>query len=144
MPQGLYFEVNTTGRDPSGWSVIGWLYRDVYYNSTESFRAAWEAGELEKSTLNLEGPWIGSDYRGPTTKVGENSTMWASEKAPPVMVPPSGEDGIRYKVDVDNKYVEWSELQLFIGVFSTFSSSSNHSGLFLLCGFPPRLWREAL
>lgn len=72
MPQGLYFEINTTGRDPSQWAVIGWLYRDVYYNSTEAFRAAWEAGELEKSKLNLEGPWIGSDYRGPTTKVGAN------------------------------------------------------------------------
>ncbi|KAJ3749653.1 copper amine oxidase [Lentinula detonsa] len=114
MPQGLYFEVNTTGRDPLGWSVIGWLYRDVYYNSTESFRAAWEAGELEKSALNLEGPWIGTDYRGPTTSVGANSTMWGSEKAPPVMVPPSGEDGIRYKVDVENKYVEWMDFSFYI------------------------------
>lgn len=37
--------------------------------------------------------------------------MWASEKAPPVMVPP--EDGIRYKVDIDNRYVEWSESLVF-------------------------------
>ncbi|KAI0030480.1 copper amine oxidase [Vararia minispora EC-137] len=114
LPQGLYFELNTTGRDPSGWAVLGWLYADTYYNSTNAFRAAWEAGELPKLESNVEGDWIGTDYMGPNTDVGANSTMWASEKPPPVQVPPGGEDGIRYKVDVENKYVEWMDFTFYI------------------------------
>lgn len=26
LPQGLYFKLNITGRDPSGWNVLGWYY----------------------------------------------------------------------------------------------------------------------
>jgi primary-amine oxidase len=108
LSQGLYFEVNTTGRDAAQWSVIGWLWANEYYNSTDAFRAAWEAGELPKLDSNAEGDWIGTDYMGPGTEGGANSTMWGSEKAPPVQVPPGNEHGMRYKVDVENKYVEWS------------------------------------
>ena len=108
LPQGIFFEANVTGRDPSQWAVLGWLYANTYYNSTAEFRKAWEAGELPKLEANLEGDWIGTDYMGPKTEVGENSTMWASEKAPPLSVPVGGADGLRYKVDVDSKFVEWS------------------------------------
>ncbi len=131
MPQGLYFEVNTTGRDPSQWSALGWLWRDVYYNSTESFRNAWEAGELEKDVLNLEGDWIGSDYRGPRTKVGENSVMWGSEKTPPIIGLPEGEEGVRYKVDIENKYVEWSALFYVLSPLNV-HIALRYSGLFIL------------
>lgn len=31
LPQGLYFKLNITGRDPKGWSTLGW-----YYGKTES------------------------------------------------------------------------------------------------------------
>ena len=112
LPQGIFFEANVTGRDPSNWAVNGWLYADKYYNSTAAFRAAWEAGELPKLEANTEGSWIGTDYMGPDTKVGAGSTMWASEKAPPLSVPVGDADGLRYKVDVEEKYVEWSELSL--------------------------------
>ena len=118
LPQGLFFETNVTGRDPSTWTVNGWLYANTYYNSTEAFRAAWEAGELPKLEANTEGSWIGTDYMGPETEVGENSTMWSSEKAPPVAVPVGGADGLRYKVDVEEKYVEWSKFSSFRASFS--------------------------
>lgn len=51
--------------------------------------------------INVEGDWIGSDWTG--------EEMPFDEKAPPVMVQPGGEKGLRYKVDVEEQYVEWSE-----------------------------------
>jgi primary-amine oxidase len=108
LPQGLFFELNTTGRDPAAWSVLGWLWANTYYETTDQFRAAWKAGHLPRLEHNAEGAWIGTDYAGPQTDVGKDSKMWASEKAPPVMVPPGNSDGLRYKVDVENQYVEWS------------------------------------
>ena len=112
LPQGLYFEVNTTGRDPAQWSTLGWLYAGVYYNSSEEFKAAWEAGELPKLERNTEGAWVGTDYAGPETQGGKRSRMWASEGPPPVSVLPGDENGIRYKVDAKNQYVEWSKSDL--------------------------------
>ena len=110
LPQGLYFECNTTGRDPSVWQVLGWLYNEVYYNSTDSFRQAWEAGELEKTERNFEGSWIGTDYVG-----SEKGTLMdeMSKKPPPVSVLPS-EDSLRYKLDVENQYVEWMDFTFYI------------------------------
>ncbi|KAH9915164.1 copper amine oxidase [Epithele typhae] len=115
LPQGIFLETNVSGRDPSLWSALGWFYANTYYNSTESFRAAWEAGELPKLESNLEGDWIGSDYMGPKTEGGENSTMWGSERAPPLQVPVGGAEGLRYKVDIDEKYVEWMDFSFYLG-----------------------------
>lgn len=103
-----------TGRDPSQWFVIGWLWANTYYNSTETFRAAWEAGELPKLEANLQGSWIGTDYQGPDTPLGANSSMWRDEVPPPVSVLVGGEEGIRYKVDVEDQYVEWSTCILLV------------------------------
>ncbi|KZV72277.1 copper amine oxidase [Peniophora sp. CONT] len=120
LPQGLFFEMNSTGRDPSQWSVIGWLWANTYYNSTEAFRAAWEAGELPKLEANLQGSWIGTDYQGPDTPLGANSSMFRDKVPPPVTVPVGGEEGLRYKVDVEDQYVEWMDFSFYV----TFSRDS--------------------
>lgn len=100
MPEGIFFAIDQTGRDPAGWSVIGWFYDNIYYNSTEAFRDAWNAGQLSKNAINIEGDWIGSDWSG--------EKMELDELPPPVMVQPGGAKGLRYKVDVEEQYVEWS------------------------------------
>lgn len=95
-------KTDITGRDPSKWSLVGWLYGGVYYTSTADFRAAWVKG-LSKGARNEEGDWIGSDQTGTAPKL--------DKKAPPLQVQPDGE---RFTVDEDNKYVEWSaSLRLF-------------------------------
>lgn len=104
LPEGIYFQVDQTGRDPTDWAVLGWFYDNIYYNSTQAFRDAWEAGELSRNKINKEGDWIGSDWTG--------EKMEFDEKAPPVMVQPGGDKGLRYKVDVEEQYVEWSEFAL--------------------------------
>lgn len=40
LPLGLFFKSDVTGRDPSEWKPEGWLYNDIYYLTTEAFRAA--------------------------------------------------------------------------------------------------------
>ncbi|KAL8276662.1 hypothetical protein RQP46_010930 [Phenoliferia psychrophenolica] len=64
LPQGIYFKIDQTGRDPSKWFLVGWLYRDIYYTSTEAFREAWKAPDFVKAARNVQGDWIGSDRVG--------------------------------------------------------------------------------
>ncbi|EIM84675.1 copper amine oxidase [Stereum hirsutum FP-91666 SS1] len=106
MPEGIYFQVDQTGRDPADWAVLGWFYDNIYYNSTQAFRDAWEAGELSRNVINKQGDWIGSDWTG--------EKMEFDEKAPPVMVQPGGDEGLRYKVDVEEQYVEWMDFSFYI------------------------------
>lgn len=61
LPQGLYFKIDTTGRDPKTWVVLQWFYNNVLYNSTEAFRAAWMAPGFITTPLNLDGNWTHID-----------------------------------------------------------------------------------
>lgn len=101
--QGLFFKWDGTGRDPSGWGVIGWLYNDVYYPSTEEFRAAWEAGKIEKATPNMGGDWVTTDKTGPDLPF---DTL-----PPPVQIQPAGQ---RFAVDEEQKYIEWGDFSFYI------------------------------
>ncbi|KAJ7320783.1 putative copper amine oxidase [Mycena albidolilacea] len=103
LPQGLFFKTDITGRDSSKWKVLGWLYGDIFYSTTEEFRKAWSSPGFVKYDLNLPGTWIGSDQTGDRFP-GDNI-------APPLAVQP---DGQRFSVDEKQKYVEWMDFSFYI------------------------------
>ncbi|KAK6992126.1 amine oxidase [Favolaschia claudopus] len=103
LPQGLFFKSDITGRDPSKWKVLGWLYGDIFYSTTEEFRQAWKSPGFVKYQLNLPGEWIGSDQTG--------QHFLADTIAPPVAVQPNGQ---RFSVDEKQKYVEWMDFSFYI------------------------------
>lgn len=61
LSQGLYFKIDTTGRDPEEWKVLHWFYNNVLYNSTEAFRAAWMTPGFIITPPNLDGDWTHID-----------------------------------------------------------------------------------
>ncbi|KAI0123803.1 membrane copper amine oxidase [Xylariales sp. AK1849] len=104
LPLGLYFKSDVTGRDPSQWSLKGWLYNNVFYETTEAFRAAYWSGALEKLGVNTEGSWAQTDPQGPGLPYDSN--------CPPTTIAPSGS---RFAVDYERKYVEWMDFSFYIG-----------------------------
>ncbi|KAJ7769348.1 copper amine oxidase [Mycena metata] len=103
LPQGLFFKSDITGRDSSKWRLLGWLYGDIFYSTTEEFRKAWKSPGFLKYELNLPGEWIGSDQTG--------NPFPADDVAPPVAVQPNGQ---RFAVDETQKYVEWMDFSFYI------------------------------
>lgn len=104
MPMGLYFMSDVTGRDASKWSLEGWYYNGIFYETTDDFRTAYWGGEVEKLKGNWDGPWAHTDQQGPIAPLDENS--------PPVALAPQGP---RYSVDAQSKYVEWMNWSFYIG-----------------------------
>lgn len=98
LPMGLYLKADITGRDPSKWSVEGWYYDGVFYESTKAFRKAFFSPGFEKFGPNLDGSWARTDQQG--------EIMPYDELDPPLPVAPQG---ARYGVDIEEKYVEWSK-----------------------------------
>ncbi|KAJ5139695.1 membrane copper amine oxidase, partial [Penicillium atrosanguineum] len=103
LPLGLYVRSDVTGRDPSKWNLLGWLYNDVFYSTTEEFRQAFYKPGFEKLGLNTEGKWAQTDQQG--------KVLPYDRSYPPVSVAPSGS---RFAVDVAQKYVEWMDFSFFI------------------------------
>ncbi|KAF7334468.1 Amine oxidase [Mycena venus] len=103
LPQGLFFKSDITGRDPSKWKVLGWLYGDIFYSTTEEFRKAWRSPHFVKYKLNLPGDWIGTDQTG--------EPFPGDDIAPPVAVQPNGQ---RFSVDEEQRYVEWMDFSFYI------------------------------
>jgi len=104
LPLGLYVHSDVTGRDPTKWKVLGWLYNNVFYPTTDSFRNAFYSSGFEKLKANIDGVWAHTDQRG---KVLPHDRSY-----PPVSVAPSGS---RFAVDVKQKYVEWMDFTFYIG-----------------------------
>ncbi|GAA6019560.1 hypothetical protein JCM10207_003744 [Rhodosporidiobolus poonsookiae] len=104
LPQGLYMRWDITGRDPSKWGLTGWLHADVFYGSTSEFRAAWEAGKVEKTTRNdgMNSTWIGSDKAGPDLPY--------DDRPPPQMIAPGGQ---RFAIDDEQQYASWGDFTFY-------------------------------
>ncbi|KAJ7835553.1 hypothetical protein B0H14DRAFT_2590189 [Mycena olivaceomarginata] len=85
LPQGLFFKSDITGRDSSKWKVLGWVYGEIFYPTTEKFREAWNSPDFVKYELNLLGSWIGSDRL--YGKVGD--FLPGDNIAPPLAIQPS-------------------------------------------------------
>ncbi|KAJ0417471.1 copper amine oxidase [Aspergillus carlsbadensis] len=104
LPLGLYFKSDVTGRDPSQWQVLGWLYNDIFYETTEEFREAYWSPDFVKLGANVDGPWA---------RVGQQGAVLPKDrKQPPLAVAP---DGARYSVDTERKYVSWMDFSFYIG-----------------------------
>ncbi|BGP20022.1 hypothetical protein JCM10213_000596 [Rhodosporidiobolus nylandii] len=104
LPQGIYLGAQITGRDPSKWSVIGWLRGGVYYNTTAAFRHAFENGELKNYTRNVqtEDRWDGTDKDGPDLPY--------DNRVPPFQIAPGGQ---RFAIDEKEGYVTWMDFSFF-------------------------------
>lgn len=103
LPLGLYFKANVTGRDPSKWSLDGWLYNDIFYPTTEDFRAAYFSPGFEKLPANVDGSWAWSDQQGDSPPLDTD--------APPTSLAPSGS---RYFTDAEQQYVKWMDFEFYI------------------------------
>lgn len=93
-----------TGRDPSKWKLEGWLYNDIFYPTTDAFKAAYYAPGFVKLKPNVEGVWATSDQQGPVLPLDTAS--------PPESVAPAGS---RYFVDHQQKYVKWMDFTFYMG-----------------------------
>lgn len=98
LPLGLYFKLDITGRNPELWSVLGWYYNGIFYDSTEAFRAAWSSPDFEKLGLNIDNPRSHTDWTGEILEFDENPGPVTIKPGPP-----------RYKVDTKEQYVQWSK-----------------------------------
>ncbi|EGO55253.1 hypothetical protein NEUTE1DRAFT_85409 [Neurospora tetrasperma FGSC 2508] len=104
LPLGLYFVSDITGRDPSKWSLEGWLYNGTFYATTEEFREAYWSSCFKKNGPNVPGAWSATDHNGDVPPLDYNH--------PPTIVAPAG---ARYGVDHEQKYVEWMDFSFYIG-----------------------------
>lgn len=104
LPLGLYFKSDVTGRDPSQWKLEGWLYNNVFYETTEEFRTAYWDGSITKLGANVEGTWAETDPVG--------ASMPYDTSYPPTAIAPAGS---RFGVDYERKYVEWMDFSFYIG-----------------------------
>jgi primary-amine oxidase len=104
MQMGLFFLSDVTGRDPSKWTVEGWYYNGIFYETTEKFRTAYWSGKVEKLQGNIDGEWAHTDQRGPI--------LPHDTKTPPVATAPQG---ARFSIDTENKYVEWMGWSFYLG-----------------------------
>ncbi|KAK6910889.1 hypothetical protein I203_104924 [Kwoniella mangroviensis CBS 8507] len=103
LPQGLYMQFDITGRDKSQWKFLGVLYGDEYYTSIDDFRSAWQSSDFKKYTPNMGGKWIETD------KTGKELPL--DTEVPPMGVQPGGQ---RFKVDEENKFVEWMDFTFYL------------------------------
>ncbi|KAI9729144.1 MAG: hypothetical protein M1834_007051 [Cirrosporium novae-zelandiae] len=104
LPLGLYFKSDVTGRDPSKWKLEGWLYNDIFYNTTREFREAYYFKGFEKLPANTEGKWGSTDQQG--------SIPPLDQLYPPTMIAPAGS---RYSVDKEEKYIKWMDFEFYLG-----------------------------
>ncbi|KAJ5663299.1 hypothetical protein N7507_004030 [Penicillium longicatenatum] len=103
LPLGLYVHSDVTGRDSSKWKILGWLYNNIFYATTDEFRKAFYSPGFERLGQNNDGKWAQSDQRG--------KELPHDRSYPPVSVSPSGS---RFGVDFDQNYVEWMDFSFYI------------------------------
>lgn len=102
LPLGLYFKANVTGRDPTNWTLDGWLYNDIFYSTTEEFKAAYWSPGFVKLPANIDGAWAWTDQQGDIPILDSNY--------PPTGVAPSGS---RYFADAEQNYVKWMDFEFY-------------------------------
>jgi primary-amine oxidase len=103
LPLGLYFKTNVTGRDPTKWTHEGWLYNDIFYPTTEAFRAAYWKPGFEKLPANIDGSWGWTDQEGAPPPLDTDFT--------PMSIAPSGS---RYFADAEQQYVKWMDFEFYV------------------------------
>ena len=104
LPLGLYYKVTIDyyGSDPDSWTFGGWLYNNIYYATTEDFRAAYAKPGFVKNPPNIDGTWTHTDQKGPILPL--------DDEAPPMPVAKTA----RFSVDFRQQYVEWMGFSFYI------------------------------
>ncbi|KAF8541996.1 putative membrane copper amine oxidase [Trichophaea hybrida] len=103
LPLGLYLKLDVTGYNATAWRVVGVVYNDVFYATTEKFRAAVASPGFVKTGGNEDGDWAHTDRSG--------RVLPGDESYPAQSVSPAGQ---RWRVDVKEKYVSWLGWTFFI------------------------------
>lgn len=104
LPLGLCFKADLTGRDPAQWQLEGWLYNNIYYDTTDDFRLAFNSPDFVRLGANVDGPWTSTGQQGPV--------MPLDTLPPPA---PLALGGSRYSLDREQKYVTWMDFSFYIG-----------------------------
>ncbi|KAA8650469.1 hypothetical protein EYZ11_000831 [Aspergillus tanneri] len=104
LPLGLYLKSDVTGRDPTQWRVLGWLYNDIFYETTEAFRAAYFTPGFVKLGANVDGDWALTHPQGPP--------LPRDDREPPAAVVPGGS---RFGVDHKRQYISWMDFSFYVG-----------------------------
>jgi primary-amine oxidase len=96
-PSDLYVSFDISGTDPSLYFMRMIVYNLQVYNSTEEFRAAWQNPDFVKSPApSPDGAFLKKDRKGPIRDLEQRFAPTSLEL-----------DGKRYKVDHENRYVEY-------------------------------------
>jgi primary-amine oxidase len=103
LAQGMFCRFEITGRDSEKWNIHEWYYDGVLYNSTQSFRTAWTAGDVRKLPANRDGSWTAAE---PNAK-----GVPGRDQVAPVMIQPGGP---RYKLDEKERHVSWLGWSFYI------------------------------
>lgn len=104
LPQGLYFKIDTTGRDPKEWKVLHWFYNKVLYNSTEEFRAAWATPGFAVIPPNLDGEW---------TQIGTKASYKEQPKDSAASKGPGWIDQT-FQLDKQQRFVSWKRFEFYV------------------------------
>lgn len=103
LPLGLYFLSNMTGRDSSKWTLNGWLYNGIFYETTKAFRKAYYSKGFQKNGANVDGTWARTDKNGPALAL--------DSRYPASLVAPAGN---RFFVQRQQKFVRWQDFEFYI------------------------------
>lgn len=98
IPLGLYMRTDITGRDPSKWSVTGWVYNNIFYSSLDDLRNATKSSDFKIMGGTADEQWTRTEKQG--------DPLPLDEQPPPVSVQLSQP---RFTVDETENYVTWSK-----------------------------------
>ncbi|TVY73173.1 Membrane primary amine oxidase [Lachnellula suecica] len=99
---GMWMKFDITGRDFSKWTSLGVFYNNIFYESTDELRAAWEKPGFVNLTKATDGEFAATDRQGDELPY---------ETLPP---PASVETSKRYAIDKGNKYVTWMDFAFYM------------------------------
>ncbi|KAJ9138446.1 Amine oxidase [Pleurostoma richardsiae] len=106
LPIDFYVMIDWTGTDTSLWSVKGFVTKERFFPSAKELRAAFEAGELEQDFQQRKDyDWALVKYQ---PELGERPL---ESRAAPQSTEIGGK---RYKVDDEEKYVEYMGWSFYI------------------------------
>lgn len=110
-PLDFYTILDVPGTDPSHYSLRGFVTNSKFFPTVADLRAAFEAGELaQEFDQTTDTDWAIVDYK-PELGVRELESQFA---------PSSLElGGKRYKVDLENRYVEYMGWSFYLSYTRT-------------------------
>jgi primary-amine oxidase len=103
MPLGVFLHLDVTSRSFEDWRIMSLFHNDVFYNSTEEFRAAVFSDNFDLPPPNVDGPWTSTD------KQGESAPL--DNLQPPLTVSGGKQ---RFQLDTEEEFVSWMDFEFFM------------------------------